>query len=101
MGGTLFALVAYFNSTECLSQQLRKRSSIHDPRFAWVNIIANRYRSRFLRSSSNLHSANFAITEFSAPLCQAALPEGIFKSAMRFLKTASEMRLLRHRSASL
>src|SRR5829696_9867770 len=29
MGGTLFALVAYFNSTECLSQQLRKRSSIH------------------------------------------------------------------------
>lgn len=29
MGGTLFVLVAYFNSTEYLSQQLRKRSSIH------------------------------------------------------------------------
>ena len=29
MGGTLFALVAHFNSTERLSQQLRKRSSIH------------------------------------------------------------------------
>src|SRR5215208_2767739 len=29
MGGTLFALAAYFNSTERLSQQLRKRSSIH------------------------------------------------------------------------
>jgi hypothetical protein len=29
MGGTLFALVAYFNSTECLSHQLHKRSSIH------------------------------------------------------------------------
>ena len=29
MGGTLFALTAYFNSTERLSQQLRKRSSIH------------------------------------------------------------------------
>ena len=29
MGGTLFALVAYFSSTERLSQQLRKRSSIH------------------------------------------------------------------------
>jgi len=29
MGGTLFALVAYFNSTERSSQQLRKRSSIH------------------------------------------------------------------------
>jgi hypothetical protein len=29
MGGTLFALVAYFNSTERLSQQLRRRSSIH------------------------------------------------------------------------
>jgi hypothetical protein len=29
MGGTLFALIAYFNNTECLSQQLRKRSSIH------------------------------------------------------------------------
>jgi hypothetical protein len=29
MGGTLFALVAYFNSRKRLSQQLRKRSSIH------------------------------------------------------------------------
>jgi len=29
MGGTLFALVAYFSSTERLSQQLRKRSSIY------------------------------------------------------------------------
>jgi hypothetical protein len=29
MGGTLFALIAYFSSTERLSQQLRKRSSIH------------------------------------------------------------------------
>jgi hypothetical protein len=29
MGGTLFALVAYFNSTERLSQLLRKRSSIY------------------------------------------------------------------------
>jgi hypothetical protein len=29
MGGTLFALVAYFSSTERLSQQLSKRSSIH------------------------------------------------------------------------
>ena len=41
------------------------------------------------------------LTEFSAPLCQAALLEGVLESAMRLLKTASEMRLLRHRSASL
>jgi hypothetical protein len=32
MGGTLCALVAYFSSTERLSQQLRKRSSIHSLR---------------------------------------------------------------------
>src|SRR5215217_639612 len=38
---------------------------------------------------------------FSAPLCQAALLEGACESAIRLLKTASEMRLLRHRSASL
>jgi hypothetical protein len=30
---------------------------------------------------------------FSAPLCQAALREGVCKSAIRLLKTASEMRL--------
>ena len=36
-----------------------------------------------------------------APLCQAALHEGSRRSAMRLLKTASEMRLLRHRNASL
>src|SRR5215217_1007064 len=39
--------------------------------------------------------------EFSAPLCQAALREGACESATRLLKTASEMRLLRHRRASL
>src|SRR3712207_5972578 len=39
--------------------------------------------------------------KFSAPLCQAALREGVCESATRLLKTASETRLLRHRSASL
>src|SRR5215203_5294028 len=38
---------------------------------------------------------------FSAPLCQAALREGVCESATRLLNTASETRLLRHRSASL
>src|SRR5215216_5801133 len=38
---------------------------------------------------------------FSAPLCQAAPHEGACESATRLLKTASETRLLRHRSASL
>jgi hypothetical protein len=38
---------------------------------------------------------------FSAPLCQAAVCEGACESAIRLLNTASEMRLLRHRSASL
>jgi hypothetical protein len=39
---------------------------------------------------------------FSAPLCQAALREGAScESVWRILKTASETRLLRHRSASL
>src|SRR5215212_7762166 len=52
------------------------------------------------RTSENPQNANFAFTEFSAPLCQAALREGDCESAMRLLKTASEMRLLRHRSAS-
>jgi len=37
-------------------------------------------------------SPNFALTEFSAPLCQAALLEGACESATR---------LLRHRRASL
>jgi hypothetical protein len=44
---------------------------------------------------------DFRFTEFSAPLCQAALLEGARESATRLLKTASEMRLLRHRNASL
>ena len=43
----------------------------------------------------------FGFTEFSAPLCQAALRDGACESARRLLKTASETRLLRHRSASL
>src|SRR5919202_1983218 len=38
---------------------------------------------------------------FSAPLCQAALRKGACGSAMRLLKTASEMHLLWHLSASL
>src|SRR5215213_5081632 len=38
---------------------------------------------------------------FSAPLCQAALCECARESARRLLKTTSETRLLRHRSASL
>jgi hypothetical protein len=38
---------------------------------------------------------------FSAPLCQAVLREGAHESAIRLLKTASEMRLSRHRNASL
>jgi hypothetical protein len=38
---------------------------------------------------------------FSASLCQAALREGAREYAVRLLKTASEMRHLRHRSASL
>src|SRR5215211_7676089 len=42
-----------------------------------------------------------AAAYFRAPLCQAALLEGACESATRLLKTASEMRLLRHRSASL
>jgi hypothetical protein len=42
-----------------------------------------------------------AVRKISAPLCQAALREGACESAVRLLKTASEMRLLRHRSASL
>jgi hypothetical protein len=37
----------------------------------------------------------------SAPLCQAALREGACESAIMLLKTASQTRLLRHRSASL
>jgi hypothetical protein len=53
------------------------------------------------RSAWKGNSANFAQTEFSAPLCHAALREGACTSARRLLKTASEMRLLRHRSASL
>jgi hypothetical protein len=44
---------------------------------------------------------DFRFTEFSAPLCQATLREDACKSAIRLLKTASEMRLLRQRSASL
>jgi hypothetical protein len=52
-------------------------------------------------SAWNRYSANFALLGFSAPLCQAALLEGACESATRLLKTASEMRLLRHRSASL
>jgi hypothetical protein len=46
-------------------------------------------------------SRKFAFLNFSAPLCQAALCEGACESAIRFLKTASEMRRLRQRSASL
>src|SRR5215208_2835786 len=38
---------------------------------------------------------------FSAPLCQAAPREAACESSRRHLKTASETRLLRHRSASL
>jgi hypothetical protein len=38
---------------------------------------------------------------FSAPLCQAALCELACESATRLLKTASQTRLLRRRSASL
>src|SRR5215203_2481274 len=63
------------------------------------------YRATFSRhlfgQSQKRNSANFAVTEFSAPLCQAALHEGACISATRLLKTASEMRLLRHRNASL
>ena len=44
---------------------------------------------------------NFACTGFSAPLCQATLLEGACESSRRLLKTASQTRLLRHRSASL
>jgi hypothetical protein len=47
-----------------------------------------------------LYSPNLAEVTFSAPLFQAALREGILEAAMRLLKTASEMRLLRQRSAS-
>jgi hypothetical protein len=47
------------------------------------------------------NSANFTITGFSAPLCQAAPREAACESAIRLLKTASQTRLLRHRSASL
>ena len=43
----------------------------------------------------------FASPAFSAPLCQAASRDEVCESAMRLLNTASEMRLLRHRSASL
>jgi hypothetical protein len=46
-------------------------------------------------------SVNFAFWGFSAPLCQAALWESTCESATRLAKTASEMRLLRHRNASL
>src|SRR5215207_9468612 len=52
-------------------------------------------------SAWKVNSSKFAFTAFSAPLCQAALHEGACISATRLLKTASEMRLLRHRSASL
>jgi hypothetical protein len=45
--------------------------------------------------------ALFVCVSFSTPLCQAALREGACESAMRLLKTASEMRLSRHRNASL
>jgi hypothetical protein len=45
--------------------------------------------------------ASFQEHIFQAPLCQATLHEGPSRSVMRLLKTASEMRLLRHRSASL
>jgi hypothetical protein len=47
------------------------------------------------------YSSECLVVAFSAPLCQAALLEGARESATRLLKTASEMRLLRHRSASL
>jgi hypothetical protein len=50
---------------------------------------------------SDSFKAKFAFWAFSAPLCQAALREGACESARRLLKTASETRLLRHRSASL
>jgi hypothetical protein len=53
-----------------------------------------------LRGSQATCASNFAMTEFSAPLCQAALLEGARESATRLLKTASQTRLLRHRSAS-
>jgi hypothetical protein len=60
-------------------------------------------RTSTRRSSQSFHSTklNFRFTEFSAPLCQAALREGARESATRLLKTASEMRLLRQRNASL
>jgi hypothetical protein len=45
---------------------------------------------------------NFRQHPFQAPLCQATLHEGACReSAMRLLKTASEIRRLRHHSASL
>jgi hypothetical protein len=48
-----------------------------------------------------LWAAYFVYLWFSAPLCQAALRECACESAMMLLKTASQTRLLRHRSASL
>jgi hypothetical protein len=49
----------------------------------------------------NSAKSNFRYTAFSAPLCQAAPREAACESSRRHLKTASETRLLRHRSASL
>jgi hypothetical protein len=72
-----------------------------------IGICKSSNRSRLLRGinvsfwSHSMYSPECVEGEFSAPLCQAALREGACESATRLLKTASEMRLLRHRSASL
>src|SRR5215204_4089134 len=75
-----------------LSEGATPQSALH---------IITRRSTANLQRCSNAHSPKCLEGVFSAALCQAALREGVCESATRFLKTASEMRLLRHRSASL
>jgi hypothetical protein len=63
--------------------------------------LPRRGRTIILRGCDEPLFTNVPEGVFSAPLCQAALRKGARESATRLLKTASEMRLLRQRSASL
>jgi hypothetical protein len=81
------------------------QSTYHDPFAALIDARAPSETasgaSSMLKWPVSCKKTNAAKSAFSAPLCQAALLEGASESATRVLKTASETRLLRHRSASL